>query len=54
VVRFAAENGGTRIVIQHRPKPESAELWATGAPRFERSWSLLLPALATAVEHDES
>ena len=30
VVRFAAENGGTRVVVQHRPKPESAELWADG------------------------
>ena len=28
VVRFAQENGGTRVVVQHRPKPESADLWA--------------------------
>jgi Activator of Hsp90 ATPase homolog 1-like protein len=48
VVLFAEENGGTRIVVEHSPKPESADLWATGAPRFERSWSLLLPALQRA------
>ena len=33
VVRFAQENGGTRVVVQHRPKPESADLWAAGAAR---------------------
>jgi hypothetical protein len=48
VVRFAAENGGTRIVVEHSPKPESADLWATGAPRFERSWELVLTALQDA------
>ena len=53
VVRFAEENGGTRIVVEHSPKPESAELWATGAPRFERSWSLVLAALRGASsDHD--
>jgi hypothetical protein len=48
VVRFASENGGTRIVVEHSPKPESADLWATGAPRFERSWELVLAALQEA------
>jgi Activator of Hsp90 ATPase homolog 1-like protein len=48
VVRFSAEDGGTRIVVEHSPKPESAELWATGAPKFERSWSLVLEALRGA------
>jgi hypothetical protein len=54
VVRFTAENGGTRIVVEHRPKPESAGLWATGAPKFERSWTLVLAALRDASPDDYS
>ncbi|HET6171550.1 MAG TPA: SRPBCC domain-containing protein [Gaiellales bacterium] len=50
VVHFATEDGGTRVVLEHGPKPESAELWATGAPRFERAWTLLMPALEQAAE----
>jgi hypothetical protein len=53
VVRFAEENGGTRVVVQHRPKPESADLWATGAPGFERAWTLVLPALEHAAEEED-
>jgi len=53
VVRFAEENGGTRVVVQHRPKPESADLWATGAPGFERAWTLVLPALEHAAEKED-
>jgi hypothetical protein len=52
VVRFAAQDGGTRIVVEHRPKPESADLWATGAARFERAWSLVLPAIERAARDD--
>ena len=48
VVRFSAENGGTRILIEHRPKPESSELWSTGAARFESAWDLVLAALEQA------
>jgi uncharacterized protein YndB with AHSA1/START domain len=48
VVRFAEENGGTRVLVEHGPKPESAGLWSTGAPRFERSWDLMLAALQQA------
>ena len=44
------ENGGTRVVVQHSPKPESADLWAAGAPRFERAWTLVLPALEQAAD----
>jgi hypothetical protein len=54
VVRFTAENGGTRIIVEHRPKPESAELWATGAPKFERNWTLVLGALSDASSDDLS
>jgi hypothetical protein len=51
VVRFAREEGGTRIVVVHGPKAESADLWAAGAPGFERAWDLMLPALRqTAVD----
>ena len=48
VVRFSEESGGTRVVVEHSPKPESADLWATGAPKFERSWTLVLAALRDA------
>jgi Activator of Hsp90 ATPase homolog 1-like protein len=48
IVRFAGEADGTRVVVEHRPKAESAELWAAGAPRFERSWDIVLPALQEA------
>jgi hypothetical protein len=50
VIRFAEENGGTRIVVEHSPKPESADLWATGAPRFEQAWTLVLEALPGAAD----
>ena len=45
VVRFAAQDGGTRVDVVHRPKPESAERWAEGAPGFERAWELVLAAI---------
>ena len=45
VVRFAAEGGGTRVVVEHGPKPESADRWAEGAPAFQRAWDLVLSAL---------
>ena len=48
VVKFAQEAEGTRVVVEHRPKAESAALWAAGAPRFERNWGIALPALQEA------
>jgi hypothetical protein len=48
VVSFREEKGGTRVVVEHSPKPESSTLWATGAPRFERSWTRVMAALAEA------
>jgi hypothetical protein len=48
-VRFSGEGEGTRVVVRHVPKPGSAELWEAGAPRFERSWRLVLEALGRAV-----
>jgi activator of Hsp90 ATPase-like protein len=53
VIRFTAENGGTRVVVEHSPKLESADLWATGAPKFERSWTLVLAALKAAAANDD-
>jgi uncharacterized protein YndB with AHSA1/START domain len=48
VVSFSEEGGGTRVVVEHSPKSESRELWATGAPKFERSWKLVMAALGEA------
>ena len=48
VVSFTAEGDGTRVVVEHVPKPVSAERWAEGAPSFERAWDLVLAALAGA------
>ena len=53
VISFTAENGGTRVVVEHNPTPESADLWATGAPKFERSWTLVLAALQDASANDD-
>lgn len=47
-VSFAPEEDGTRVVVRHGPKPESAELFEKRAPAYERSWALLLDALARA------
>jgi len=49
-VSFAPEGGAaTRVTIEHRPTPLSEELWQQRAPTFDRSWQLLLEALARAV-----
>lgn len=48
VVSFRTEGSGTRIVVKHGPKPESATLWAERAPGFESSWELMIPALREA------
>jgi len=45
---FAARSGGTHVTVIHRPKPESADLWTERAPRYERSWDVVLAALAQA------
>jgi uncharacterized protein YndB with AHSA1/START domain len=48
VVSFADEGNGTRVIVEHGPKTESAELWDDGAPRFAQSWELVLNALTQA------
>jgi len=47
-ITFAARAGGTEVTVSHRPKPESADLWAERAPRYARSWDLVLAALLQA------
>jgi uncharacterized protein YndB with AHSA1/START domain len=47
-ITFVAQEGGTRVTVTHRPKPESEDLWAARAPRYERSWDLVLAALSQA------
>jgi uncharacterized protein YndB with AHSA1/START domain len=49
-VSFAAEGGtATRVTVEHRPTPLSEELWQQRAPTFDRSWELLLEALAGTI-----
>jgi hypothetical protein len=49
VVTFTPEGEGTRVSIEHRPKPESQELWSGRAPRYEASWDRVLAAFEGAV-----
>jgi uncharacterized protein YndB with AHSA1/START domain len=45
-VTFSEENGGTRVTVRHRPKPESESVWNQRAPLYEKSWSAVLGCLA--------
>jgi uncharacterized protein YndB with AHSA1/START domain len=45
-VTFADEAGRTRVLVRHGPKPESEALFRQRAPTYDRSWALLLDALA--------
>jgi uncharacterized protein YndB with AHSA1/START domain len=45
-ITFTAQPGGTQVTVLHRPKPESEELWAGRARRYDRSWDAVLAALA--------
>jgi len=47
-VTFVPEGSGTRVTIEHRPTAASDELWNQRAPVFDRSWELVLAALAGA------
>jgi hypothetical protein len=47
-ITFAADTGGTRVTVTHRPTAASADLWAERAPRYERSWEVVLAALSRA------
>ena len=48
-IEFVGRGAGTDITVIHRPKPSSEALWSERAPRYERSWDLVLAALAAAV-----
>lgn len=52
VITFSAEDDGTRVDVEHSPKPVSADLWVTAAPRFERAWTLVLAAFCDAAATD--
>ena len=47
-ITFAAQEGGTRVTVTHRPKPDSEVLWTERAPRYARSWDIVLAALSRA------
>jgi activator of Hsp90 ATPase-like protein len=49
-VRFEPEGAGTRITVTHRAKAESAHLWDARAPRYDRSWEVVLAALLAAAQ----
>jgi hypothetical protein len=48
VITFVAEGAATRVTVDHGPTPASEASWKDRAPRFERSWEMLLEALWTA------
>ncbi len=47
-ITFAAQEGGTRVTVTHGPKRESEGVWTERAPRYARSWDLVLAALSGA------
>jgi Activator of Hsp90 ATPase homolog 1-like protein len=47
-ITFVSEQQGTRLTVTHRPKPESAHLWAGHAPRYQASWEIVLTAFSRA------
>ncbi len=47
-IRFVPEDNGTRVTITHGPLPESEDLWTDRAPRYQRSWEIVLAALLWA------
>ncbi len=48
-IRFVPEGDGTRVTVIHTPKRESEHLWDDRAPRYARSWDIVLAALSGAV-----
>ena len=47
-IAFAARGAGTEVTVVHRPKPSSEALWSERAPRYQRSWDVVLVALSRA------
>ena len=48
VITFEPEAAGTRVTVIHSSKPESKDLWGDRAPRYARSWKVVMTALAAA------
>ncbi len=48
VITFEPEAGRTRVTVTHSAKPESADLWGDRAPRYARSWEVVMTALVAA------
>jgi hypothetical protein len=53
-ITFSAQDGGTRLTVTHRPKPESEHLWTRWAPQYEQSWAIVLAAFARAAAQSVS
>jgi hypothetical protein len=47
-ITFVARGTSTEVVVVHRPTAASAALWVERAPKYERSWEVVLAALARA------
>ena len=47
-IAFVTRGDGTEVTVTHRPTPASAALWAERAPRYGRSWDVVLAALSEA------
>ena len=47
-ITFRARGTSTEVVVTHRATTASAALWVERAPRYERSWDVVLAALARA------
>jgi uncharacterized protein YndB with AHSA1/START domain len=47
-ITFLPQEGGTRVTVTHRSKPVSEDVWTERAPRYERSWDVVLAAFARA------
>jgi uncharacterized protein YndB with AHSA1/START domain len=45
-VRFTPEGAGTRVTVEHRPIPASADLWDSRVARYQASWPVVLEGLA--------
>jgi hypothetical protein len=47
-IAFAPRGTGAEVTVVHRPKPSSEALWTERAPRYARSWDVVLAALSQA------
>jgi hypothetical protein len=53
-IAFVPEGDGTRVTVTHGPKPESLDLWDDRAPRYARSWEVVLAAMRSACTSSRS